>query len=182
MLVWEPIRYADNGGVSIAYTVGGDGPVDLLFINGFVSHLEILAEVPLAQRFWERLGSFARIIWFDKRGMGVSDRGAGAYTLENVVDDALAVLDAVGTERVVVFGVSEGGSAATLLRAPATPTASGRWSSMGPTHAFPGRPTTRREFRSSFYVASTRGWSSIGQTRPRSTCGRRPSRGIPSCV
>lgn len=117
MLAWEPIRYADNGGVSIAYTVGGEGPVDLLFIGGFVSHLEILMELPLAQRFWERLGAFARIVWFDKRGMGVSDREAGAYTLENVVDDALAVLDAVGTERVVVFGVSEGGSAATMLTA-----------------------------------------------------------------
>ena len=74
MLVWEPIRYANNRGVSIGFTVGGDGPVDLLFIGGFVSHLEILAEHPLAQRFWERLGSFARVIWFDKRGMGVSDR------------------------------------------------------------------------------------------------------------
>jgi class 3 adenylate cyclase len=69
----------------------------------------------LAARFFERLGSFARIISFDKRGMGLSDRDAGAYTLENVVDDALAVLDAVGAERVVVFGVSEGGSAATMF-------------------------------------------------------------------
>ena len=117
MLVWEPIRYAHNGEVSIAYTVGGDGPVDVLFIGGFVSHLEIGAELPLAQRYWERMASFARIILFDKRGMGLSDREAGAYTLEAVVDDALAVLDAVQAERVVVFGVSEGGSAATMLAA-----------------------------------------------------------------
>jgi class 3 adenylate cyclase len=116
-LAWDPIRYAHNGDVSIAYTVGGDGPVDVLFIGGFVSHLEIGAELPLAQRFWERMASFARIISFDKRGMGLSDREAGAYTLENVVDDALAVLDAVRAERVVVFGVSEGGSAATMLAA-----------------------------------------------------------------
>jgi class 3 adenylate cyclase len=114
-LEWAPIRYAHSGEVSIAYTVGGDGPVDLLFISGFVSHLEIMLELSLAQRFFERLGSFARIVWFDKRGMGLSDRGA--YTLENVVDDALAVLDAVGVKRVVVFGVSEGGSAATMLAA-----------------------------------------------------------------
>lgn len=107
-MAWEPIRYAQNGDVSIAYTVGGDGPVDVLFIGGFVSHLEIFAELPLAQRFWERMGSFARIISFDKRGMGLSDREAGAYTLENVVGDALAVLDALRAERVVVFGVSEG--------------------------------------------------------------------------
>jgi pimeloyl-ACP methyl ester carboxylesterase len=117
VLAWEPIRYARNGYVSIAYRVGGEGPADLLFISGFVSHLEIGVELALAQRFFERLGSFARIIAFDKRGMGLSDRDAGAYTLENVVDDALAVLDAAGVERAIVFGVSEGGSAATMLAA-----------------------------------------------------------------
>jgi pimeloyl-ACP methyl ester carboxylesterase len=115
VLAWEPIRYARNGDVSIAYRVGGEGPVDLLFISGFVSHLEIGVELALAQRFFERLGSFARVIAFDKRGMGLSDRGA--YTLENVADDALAVMDAAGVERAVVFGVSEGGSAATMLAA-----------------------------------------------------------------
>jgi pimeloyl-ACP methyl ester carboxylesterase len=117
VLAWGPIRYARNGDVSIAYRVGGEEPVDLLFISGFVSHLEIGVELALAQRFFERLGSFARIIAFDKRGMGLSDRDAGAYTLENVVDDALAVLDAAGVERAIVFGVSEGGSAATMLAA-----------------------------------------------------------------
>jgi class 3 adenylate cyclase/DNA-binding CsgD family transcriptional regulator len=89
--------------------------VDLLFIGGFVSHLEIGLEPPLADRFWERLGSFARVIAFDKRGMGLSD--PGVYTLENLVGDALAVLDACGVERTAVFGVSEGGSAATMLAA-----------------------------------------------------------------
>jgi class 3 adenylate cyclase len=117
VLAWAPIRYAHNGDVSIAYTTGGDGPVDLLFVGGFVSHLEIGVEHPMAQRFWERLGSFARIVAFDKRGMGLSDRDAGGYTLENIVDDAIAVLDAAGSERAVVFGVSEGGSAATMLAA-----------------------------------------------------------------
>jgi pimeloyl-ACP methyl ester carboxylesterase/DNA-binding CsgD family transcriptional regulator len=110
-----PIRYAHNGEAAIAYRVIGDGPADMLFVGGFVSHLEIGVEPPLAHRFWERIGEFARVIVFDKRGMGLSDRDAGAYTLENVVDDALAVLDACGVERTVVFGVSEGGSAATLL-------------------------------------------------------------------
>ena len=117
MLTWEPIRYAHNRDVSVAYTVMGDGSVDVLFIGGFVSHLEIGSELPLAQRFWERMGSFARVIAFDKRGMGLSDRDSGAYTLENIVDDALAVLDECGVERMVVFGVSEGGSAATMLAA-----------------------------------------------------------------
>jgi pimeloyl-ACP methyl ester carboxylesterase/DNA-binding CsgD family transcriptional regulator len=115
VLSWTPIRYAHNGGVSIAYRVGGDGPVDLLFVGGFVSHLEIGLEPPLAARFWERTGSFARVILFDKRGMGLSD--SGAYTLENIAGDALAVLDACGVERAVVFGVSEGGAAATMLAA-----------------------------------------------------------------
>lgn len=112
-----PIRYAHNGEVSIAYAVSGDGPIDLLFIGGFVSHLEIGRELPLAARFFERLESFARVISFDKRGMGLSDRDAGAYSLENIVDDALAVLDAAGAGQVVAFGVSEGGPAATVLAA-----------------------------------------------------------------
>jgi class 3 adenylate cyclase len=117
VLSWAPIRYAHNGDASIAYTDVGAGPVDLLFMGGFVSHLEIGREPPLAQRYWERLGSFAHLIAFDKRGMGLSDRDAGAYTLENIVDDALAVLDACEVERAVVFGVSEGGAAATMLAA-----------------------------------------------------------------
>jgi pimeloyl-ACP methyl ester carboxylesterase/DNA-binding CsgD family transcriptional regulator len=117
VLTPAPIRYAHNGDAAIAYRVVGDGPADVLFMGGFVSHLEIGLEPPLAQRFWERMGSFARVIVFDKRGMGLSDRDAGAYTLENIVDDALAVLDACGVERTVVFGVSEGGSAATMLAA-----------------------------------------------------------------
>ncbi len=117
MLSWTPIRYAQNGDASIACATVGDGPVDVLFMGGFVSHLEIGREPPLAQRFWERLGSFARVIAFDKRGMGLSDRDAGAYTLENIVDDALAVLDACEVERAVLFGISEGGAAATMLAA-----------------------------------------------------------------
>ena len=117
MLSRGSIRYARNGDVSIAYTVFGDGPVDVLFIGGFVSHLEIGLELARAERFWERVGSFARVITFDKRGMGLSDRDGGAYSLENIVDDALAVLDACEVERAAVIGVSEGGSAATLIAA-----------------------------------------------------------------
>ena len=117
MLSWGPIRYARNGDVSIAYTVIGDGPVDVLFIGGFVSHLEIGLELALAERFWKRMSSFARVITFDKRGMGLSDRDGGAYAIENIVDDALVVLDACGVQRAAVVGVSEGGSAATLLAA-----------------------------------------------------------------
>ncbi|HSO97392.1 MAG TPA: alpha/beta fold hydrolase [Solirubrobacteraceae bacterium] len=114
---WERIRYAYNEDVAIAYTTAGTGGLDLLVIGGFVGHLEIAAMLPRAARFWERLASFCRLIVFDKRGMGLSDRDVGEYTLENVAEDALAVLDAVGAEQVAVFGISEGGSAATLLAA-----------------------------------------------------------------
>jgi pimeloyl-ACP methyl ester carboxylesterase len=117
MTRWAPIRYAHNGDVAIAYTVGdGSGP-DVLLIGGFVGHLEIGVTLPQVQRYWERMSRFSRLIGFDKRGMGLSDRDAGAYTLENIADDALAVLDEVGVERAVVFGISEGGPAATMLAA-----------------------------------------------------------------
>ena len=117
MPAWAPVRYARNGDVSVAYTTAGRGPLDLLLILGFVSHLEIGLSLPLAQGFYDRLCSFARIIVFDKRGQGLSDRDGGGYTLENIRDDALAVLDAVGVERAAVLGISEGGSAATMLAA-----------------------------------------------------------------
>ena len=116
MTTRSPINYAHNGDAAIAYMESGSG-IDLLVIGGFVSHLEIFPSLPAAQRFWDRLGSFARVILFDKRGMGLSDRDAGAYTLENVVDDALAVLDALDVPKSAIFGISEGGSAATMLAA-----------------------------------------------------------------
>ena len=112
-----PIRYARNGDVSIAYTVFGDGPVDLIFVTGFVGHLEIATESPISRRFWDRLGSFCRVVFFDKRGMGLSDRGAGSYTIEAVAEDMVAVLQAAGFDRAAVFGVSEGGAAATMFAA-----------------------------------------------------------------
>lgn len=114
---WSPILYAHNGDVAIAYSVGGDGPIDVLVVQGFVNHLEIGFSHPLVSRFWERMATFARVIHFDKRGMGLSDREGGAYTLENIVDDALVVMDAAGAQRPSVFGISEGGAAATMLAA-----------------------------------------------------------------
>ncbi len=114
---WDPIRYAQNGDVAIAYTSGGEGELDLLVIGGFVGHLEISTTLPMAARFWDRLAGFSRLIAFDKRGMGLSDRDVGEYTLENIAEDALAVLDAIGAERVAVLGISEGGPAATMLAA-----------------------------------------------------------------
>ena len=117
MADWGEIRYARNGETSIAYRTIGDGPIDILFIPGFVSHLELILDHPAGRSYFDRLASFGRVIMFDKRGMGLSDRDGGAYTLENVASDAVAVLDAAGSERAAVFGVSEGGPAATMLAA-----------------------------------------------------------------
>ncbi len=117
MTMWAPIRYVHNGDVAIAYTAGGQGELDVLVIGGFVGHLEISLALPLAARFWDRMAGFSRLIAFDRRGMGLSDRDVGEFTLESIADDALAVLDAVGAQRVAVFGISEGGSAATMLAA-----------------------------------------------------------------
>ena len=111
------IRYARNGDVSIAYEVRGRGDLDLIFVGGFVGHLEIERELPAAREFADRLASFSRLIKFDKRGMGLSDRESAPYTVEGVAEDIAAVLDAAGCERAAVFGVSEGGSAASYFAA-----------------------------------------------------------------
>ena len=115
MTTTPEIHYAASGDLSIAYTVRGSGPIDLLFVPGFVSHLGLLFGNEMWASFWDRLASFTRLIAFDKRGQGLSD--TGAYTLENITADAIAVLDAVGVERAAVFGISEGGPAATMLAA-----------------------------------------------------------------
>ena len=111
------ISYVDSDGVSIAYTVVGDGPIDLLSIPGFVSHLEVLWEAPGVDAYFGRLASFSRLIMFDKRGQGLSDRPAQPPTLEQSAADALAVLDAAGSERAAVYGISEGGPMCLLLAA-----------------------------------------------------------------
>jgi len=113
------IRYAKSGDVNIAYTVTGEGPLDLVFVPGWVSHVEALWELPLTAQFFERLSSFARLILFDKRGTGLSDRVPVKElpTLEERMDDVRAVMDAVGSERAVIFGLSEGGPMALLFAA-----------------------------------------------------------------
>ena len=110
-------RYAKSGDLSIAYQVVGDGPFDLLLAPGFVSHVEALWEYPDAARGFERLASFSRLIVFDKREQGLSDRVGRPPTLEEMVDDMVAVLDAAGSKRAAVFGVSEGGAMALMFAA-----------------------------------------------------------------
>jgi pimeloyl-ACP methyl ester carboxylesterase len=102
-------RYAKSGDVHIAYQVAGGGPLDLVLVPGFVSHLEASWQAPRQARFFERLASFARLIMFDKRGTGMSDRASQVFTLEQRMDDVRAVMDAVGSERAALFGISEGG-------------------------------------------------------------------------
>ena len=102
-------HFTQSGEVSIAYQVMGEGPRDLLLGPGFVSHLEAAWENPAYARFLTRVASFSRLIQFDKRGTGLSDRITGIPTLDERSDDVRAVLDAVGSEHTALFGVSEGG-------------------------------------------------------------------------
>ncbi len=110
-------RYAKSDGVNIAYQVTGEGPIDLVMVMGFISHLELDWDEPRAAHLLERLSSFARLIRFDKRGTGLSDRPGGLPDLETRMDDVRAVMDAVGSERAALIGVSEGGPMAALFAA-----------------------------------------------------------------
>ncbi len=102
-------RYAKSGGLSIGYQVFGKGPLDLVLVHGFVSHLEVAWEEPHLAQFLNHLGAFARVIVFDKRGTGVSDPVSTPPTIAERVDDIRAVMDAAGCERAAFFGISEGG-------------------------------------------------------------------------
>ena len=117
MTASAPVRYARSGDVNIAYQVTGDGPFDLLLVPGFFSHLEIQWENAELARFMDRLGSFARLIRFDKRGTGLSDRNVGLPDFETRMDDVRAVLDAVESEQAALFGYSEGGPMCVLFAA-----------------------------------------------------------------
>jgi class 3 adenylate cyclase len=110
-------KYTQSGDASIAYQVLGQGPLDLIIVPGWVSHLEHTWEDPSYARFLERLASFSRLILFDKRGTGLSDRITGIPTLEQRMDDVRAVMDEVGSQRAALFGVSEGGSMSILFAA-----------------------------------------------------------------
>lgn len=112
-------QYARSGTVNIAYQVIGEGPFDLIYVPGWVSNIELAWDEPEYARFLHRLASFSRLIVFDKRGTGLSDRvpDDALPTLEQRIDDLRAVLDAVGSERAALFGVSEGGGMAMLYAA-----------------------------------------------------------------
>jgi class 3 adenylate cyclase len=112
-------QFTRNGEVHIAYQVIGDGPRDLVYVPGWLSHVELAWEEPIMAVFLRRLASFSRLILFDKRGTGLSDRVPNDKlpTLEERMDDVRAVLDAVGSERTALFGFSEGGNMSALFAA-----------------------------------------------------------------
>jgi class 3 adenylate cyclase len=110
-------RYARSGDISIAYQVMGEGPFDVVYVPPAVSHVELAWQVPGIADFLDRFASFCRLIRFDKRGTGMSDRVSGAPTLETRMDDVRAVMDAVGCEEAAIVGVSEGGPMSILFAA-----------------------------------------------------------------
>ena len=113
------VKYAKSGNVHIAYSVVGEGPMDLVVVPGWVTHLEAHWEDPLVGRFAERLAGFSRLILFDKRGTGLSDPVSreALPTLEMRMEDVHAVLDAVGSKKAALFGISEGGAMCALFAA-----------------------------------------------------------------
>ncbi len=111
------VQYAKSGDVNIAYQVSGEGPFDLVFVPGYVTHLELHWTIPSFVPFLEGLSSFSRLIRFDKRGTGMSDGVSGAPTLETRMDDVRAVMDAVGSRRAAFYGLSEGAAMSLLFAA-----------------------------------------------------------------
>jgi class 3 adenylate cyclase len=111
------VRWAQSGDANIAYRVLGEGKIDLIFLGGLTSHIEVLLEEPGLRRWWERLGAIARVILVDRRGLGMSDRIHAPLTLEEEVADLDAVLDAVGADRVVVQSYAAGGPLAVTYAA-----------------------------------------------------------------
>jgi class 3 adenylate cyclase/pimeloyl-ACP methyl ester carboxylesterase len=110
-------QYAESGGLSIAWRAVGEGPRDFLWIPGFISNVDLMPEVPWIRHNLDRFAGLGRIVYFDKRGVGLSDRSLGTGTAEDRMDDLRAVADAAGIERATVIAVSEGGPLALLFAA-----------------------------------------------------------------
>src|SRR4051812_3578409 len=117
LLTVPETRYAASGVYHVAFQVMGNGPVNLVYVPGWVSHLEIELENGLSRRFYESLASFTRLIRFDKRGTGLSDRAMESMSLDQRMDDIRAVMDAAQVPRASIFGYSEGGTLAAIFAA-----------------------------------------------------------------
>jgi class 3 adenylate cyclase len=111
------VRYARSGDIEIAYSVVGDGPMDLVFVSGFISHLDLIWEIPAFAARHRHLAEFGRLICFDKRGTGLSDRTLGFGSVADRMDDIRAVMDAAGSQRAALYAVSEGGPLALVFAA-----------------------------------------------------------------
>jgi pimeloyl-ACP methyl ester carboxylesterase len=109
MISLPETRYAKSGDTYVAYQVMGNGPFDLVLVPGFITHLDMQMEQPLYASFMAALASFCRLIRFDKRGTGLSDRLKAIPTLEERMDDVRAVMDGAGSTRAALLGFSEGG-------------------------------------------------------------------------
>jgi class 3 adenylate cyclase len=156
-------RYARSGDVNIAYQVVGHGPLDLVLVFGWISNVELAWEEPHLRRFLERLASFSRLILFDKRGTGLSDRVSSndLPTLEQRMDDVRAVMDAAGSERAALMGMSEGGPmcilfAATYPERTAALVTCGTYAKRRWSEDYPWAPTD--EERQVFYHAIEHRW------------------------
>jgi class 3 adenylate cyclase len=138
----QETRYARSGDIGIAYQVYGEGEMDLVLAFPFLSHLDLMWENPAMSHFLRRLGSFARVIVFDRRGVGLSDPVAGAPTLEERMDDVRAVMDAAGSERAALLGMSEGATMCMLFAAtyPERTSALVLWGAMARSTAAPDYP------------------------------------------
>ncbi len=150
-------RYAKSGHVHVAYQVFGSGAIDLVFAPGFISHIENYWDHPDLARWLTRLGSFARVIMFDKRGTGLSDPVSEMPSLEQRMDDVRAVMDAAGIESAVLFGISEGGALSALFAA-TYPQRCQRLVLFGGFARFPGGAEVLKRFCD----YADRGWGSGG--------------------
>jgi class 3 adenylate cyclase len=175
------LNYARNGDVNIAYQVVGEGPLDLLVIPPFVSHLDLYWAAPKTASFFRRLASFSRLILFDKRGTGLSDPVADVGTLEDRMEDVHAVLDACGSRQAAVFGLSEGGPMSLLFAAtyPERTTALvmfGSYAKLVPTaDYFPERAAAGAESIAAFRDALENHWgegAALGKFMPSAAADR----------
>lgn len=179
MLSEPQTRYVKRGDAHIAYQVVGDGPVDLVVVRGYISHLEVAWESPALAAFYRRLASFCRLILFDKRGTGLSDRVPEDRlpTLEQRMDDVRAVMDVVGSDRAALLGASEAGP---MLRprirsarwgcccGAASPATTGGSASSGATGA--ATQSTTRSIAAQAGARQRRGHSDVRRCAP---CSRR---------
>jgi len=157
-------KYAKSGDVNIAYQVIGDGSLDLIYVMGWISNIELFWEEPSMSHFLNYLSSFSRLILFDKRGTGLSDKVSQLPTLEQRMDDVRAVMDAVGSRKAALFGVSEGGPMCALFAATYPERTSalimyGSYAARLWSADYPWAPTA--EQRQAFYDILKQGWGGV---------------------